>query len=202
MGLAAKSLFISVRDYLEGEKTSDVRHEYLDGEVFAMSGESRRHNRIAFNIAKQLDEHLEESDCEVYFESVKLQIAPLNYFYYPDVVVTCEKDDVDEYVITSPRLVVEVLSPSTSALDQREKAISYRQVKSLREYLILEQESVRAVLWRREKRGQWSRYEIGAEGTLELSSIDFSVKLSALYRGVIFPRPVSSSPVRKKPASK
>jgi Uma2 family endonuclease len=205
MALAAKSLFISVQDYLEGEKMSEVRHEYLDGEVLAMSDESRRHNRIAFNTARQLDEHLEDSDCEIYFESGKLQIAPLNYFYYPNVVVTCEKADNDESMVTSPRLVIEVLSPSTSATDLREKAVAYRQRKSLREYLILEQNAMKALLWRREKRKQWSqwnRYEIAANEMLELSSIDFRVKLSALYRGVSLPSAVSSPPARKRPASK
>ncbi len=188
MGLPAKFTRISVAEYLAGEQVSEVRHEYLDGEIFAMAGESRRHNRIAGNIFSRLRSHLEDDDCEVFFESVKVQIAALNHFYYPDVVVTCESDDDDEYIITNPRLVVEVLSPTTSATDLREKLFSYRHLKGLREYLILEQESIKAILWRRGKRGQWSRQEFGGDEELQLESIDLKVQLSDLYRSVKFPK--------------
>lgn len=188
MGLLAKFTRISVEEYLAGEKVSEVRHEYVDGEIFAMAGESRRHNRIAGNIYGRLQSHPGNSDCDVFFESVKVQIAVLNSFYYPDVAVTCESGDDDEYVITSPRLVVEVLSPTTSATDLREKLFSYRHLKSLREYLILEQDSIRAILWRRGKRGQWSKQEISGDEELQLESVELSLKLSELYRGVKFPK--------------
>lgn len=130
MALAQVSHKISVEEYLEGEKVSEILHEYLDGEVYAMSGAVRRHNLIAKRFARRSDDKLRGSGCAVFLLQVKVYVAAHNAFYYPDVVVTCDPQDDDNYVIKSPRLIVEVLSPSTEAIDRREKLFAYQKIET------------------------------------------------------------------------
>jgi len=115
--------FISAKDYLEGEKTSPIRHEYLGGQIFAMSGGSEEHNRIALNVASFLRFHLRGSRCKTFIADMKVKIAiaenTSDIFYYPDVMVTCNPQDTEKYYKSFPCLIVEVLSPSTQYLHRR-----------------------------------------------------------------------------------
>jgi Uma2 family endonuclease len=172
---------VTVADYLESEKTGPVRHEYLDGEVYAMSAASRRHNIIANNLNTHLRARLRGGPCQVFISDVKVHIEPLNFFYYPDVVVTCDPADNDEYVVSRPVLVAEVASPSTWAIDSREKLIAYRKLESLREYLLVSQDSITAELFRRDDKGNWWSEQLGAEDELRLDSVDLRVPLSDIY---------------------
>ena len=175
---------MTVSEYLEFEKASDIRHEYLDGEIYAMSGSSRRHNRISLNCAGDLRTRLRGSTCEVFAIDVKVHIDELRVFYYPDVIVTCDPDDRDDYLVTAPDLVVEVESPTTSAIDRREKLMSYRKLQSLREYLLLSQDSVVADLFRREDGGDWTHVQLEGDQELRLESVNITTRLSNLYDGV------------------
>lgn len=178
---------MSVADYLESEKDGAVRHEYLDGEVYARSGASKRHNLISLNLVAQLRDRLRGGPCQVFIVDVKVFIEALNFFYYPDIVVACDPDDDDDYFIRRPALVVEVESPSTAAIDGREKLMAYRKIESLREYLRLSQDSINAEIHRRDDEGNWWSEEIAAGQELRLESVGLSVALPALYDGVELP---------------
>ncbi len=181
MGVPKLKLKISVEDYLEGEKISEIRHEYVDGEVFAMAGVSKNHNRINRRLLRAIENKLTGSDCETFFTDVKVQVKKLNRFYYPDLVVVCGEDTESEYVITKPTIVVEILSPSTAGTDRREKMFAYQEIESLQEYLMIDQETEFAELYRRRDDGLWSWITFEPGEDLELESIKFKTPLSGLY---------------------
>ncbi|MCU0238738.1 MAG: Uma2 family endonuclease [Pyrinomonadaceae bacterium] len=189
MALAQTISNISVEEYLEGEKVSSVKHEYIDGQVFAMAGVSKNHNRINGNLYSSLLNHLRNRDCEVFIEAVKVRANSIT-IYYPDLVVTCEKNEEDEYVIHEPCLIVEVLSPATERTDRNEKLINYKQMQSLQEYVIIWQDQVLLEIHRRY--GQFWRVERYNElsDEIELVSVNYSINLSEIYQGVNFPQPL------------
>jgi len=152
---------MTVAEYLEMERKSEVRHEYLDGEIYAMSGASKRHNRIGNNLNRHLDPHLRGGPCQVFTFEVEVYIEELNTFYYPDVVVSCDPADNDEYFVRSPVLIVGVESPTTSTIDRREKLLAYRKLSSLREYVILAQDNISATLFRLSEEGSWLSQLVG-----------------------------------------
>src|SRR4051794_25729464 len=120
MGLAKFKTKVSIEDYLDGEEISQTRHEFIDGEVYAMAGASDKHYRIAMNIATKLDSHLADSKCEAFMAEMKLQ-ADEKTFYYPDVFVSCDKIIKSSFYREEPILIIEVVSPSTRQIDRREK---------------------------------------------------------------------------------
>lgn len=186
MTLAKKLSYITPNEYLEGEKISDVKHEYVDGAVYAMAGESRRHNRISFRLATLYQQHLAATNCEVYFEGVKLRVRQ-TAFYYPDVLVTCETDkEDDDYVIKYPCLIVEVLSPSTASTDKREKLIAYKMIESLQEYAIVWQDEIRVELHRRHNDGWLTFFYTQTEDEVEFTSVNFKTNVAEIYRGISF----------------
>lgn len=187
MSTAKKIGYLPAAEYLKTERLSEIRHEYVDGDVFEMSGESRRHNIIAANCMIMIRSHLENSDCETYFEGVNLRVNATTY-YYPDVVVTCETDnEVDEYVVQFPRLIIEVLSPSTALTDKREKLIAYKLIDSLQEYAIVWQDEMRIELHRRQDSEKWlSLFFTNPNDEITFASIDFKTTLSKIYSKISF----------------
>ncbi|HLG16409.1 MAG TPA: Uma2 family endonuclease [Blastocatellia bacterium] len=177
---------MTVAEYLESEKNGTVRHEYLDGDIYAMSGASKRHNLVANNLNSGLREGLRGGPCQVFFVDVKVYIEAVNTFYYPDVVVACDPEDNDEYFVRRPVLVVEVQSPSTAAIDRREKLMAYRKLESLREYLLLSQDAISAEVFRRDEQGDWWSEQLGSDSELRLESVGLALPLQALYEGVEF----------------
>jgi Uma2 family endonuclease len=177
---------ISVEDYLAGEWRSEVRHEYLGGAVYAMAGASREHNRIAGNLFNALDDHFGDGPCEVFMVDVKvrLHIAREDVFYYPDVMVTCDPRDTDRYFLRYPKVLIEVLSNDTERTDRREKFLSYTQLDSLEEYVLVAQHQCEVTVFRRS--AQWNP-EVLTQGEhkLELPSLRFTMALSAIYRRVL-----------------
>ena len=121
MSAQLKSHWLSVPDYLAFEESSEIKHEYINGEIYAMAGTSVRHNRIVGNLYTRLLERMRGSPCEVFFVDVKLHLQQLrqDIFYYPDVMVCCDPQDREPYYRTRPCLVVEVLSSGTARIDQR-----------------------------------------------------------------------------------
>jgi len=186
MTLAKKISYIGIKEYLEGERVSDVKHEYVDGEVYQMAGESRRHNHIASNCLIMFRNHLENTGCETYFEGVKVQSGQTT-FYYPDVVVTCEIDkEEDDYVLKYPCLIIEVLSPSTASTDKREKLIAYKLISSLQEYAIVWQDEMRVELHRRHGDGWLTFFFTQETDEIEFSSAKFKTTVAEIYRGIVF----------------
>ena len=126
-------------DYLVWEADQLDRHEFLDGEVFAMAGAGEAHNTLAGNIYIHLREHLRGTPCRVFMSDMKLKPAHANHYFYPDLMVTCSAADRENRMIKSePTLIVEILSASTAAYDRGAKFASYRQIPSLREYAMVD----------------------------------------------------------------
>ena len=181
--------FISVQDYLAGEATSPIRHEYLGGQIFAMSGGSEQHNRIAGNIYACLLTHLRGSGCKTFIADMKVSIAiaknTADIFYYPDVMVTCDPQDTEKYYKKHPCLIVEVLSPSTETLDRREKRLNYQNLPSLQEYVLVSQEEMKVEVYRPNDAGNWSGQILGKDDILELKSVGLTLTMADIYDEVL-----------------
>jgi len=181
----ARLIPMTEQEYLDFEMKSPERHEYVAGEVFAMVGASRAHNQISGNVYTLLRSLARKKGCEAFINELKVRIRPARAYYYPDVVVTCTQNDSDPYVISQPVLIVEVLSPSTEAIDRREKLLAYRQIESLKEYLIVAQDRVWAAVYRRDEAGGWWQDVIeDPEAEFELETVGLGITLSQVYEGV------------------
>jgi len=176
--------------YLEAEKLSEIRHEYLAGTVHAMSGASRRHNRITGAIYRLLADRLagRGGPCEVYMEGVKVRIrtAINEFFYYPDVMLGCDPEDRHEFYLEKPSLIFEVLSPSTDQIDRREKLLAYQTIPSLDHYLIVSQDE-RRVEWIRREGKAWTAELLEAAGDrLVFEQHGIELTLAEIYEGIDF----------------
>lgn len=185
MSSLAHKISFSAADYLAGEKTAKIRHQYIDGEIFAMAGGTKAHNQIAGNFYGLLRTHLRGTPCQVFIGDVKVHVAWDWYerYYYPDVVVGCEKGDTDPYVLEQPKLIVEVLSNSTERDDRSEKFYTYRRLPSLEEYILVAQDTLRVEVYRRETDWDLEIYT-AADASLALRSIDASWVLQEVYEGL------------------
>ncbi len=185
MSLPGEKFSLSVADYLAGERDGAVRHEYVSGQAYAMAGASARHNRVALNIAGRLNDHLAGDECEAFMADMKVRVAP-DLFYYPDVVVTCDPPGGDPYFRAEPRLVVEVLSPTTERTDRHEKLAAYKNCPAVQEYALVSQERMMVELHRRGG-GEW-RTEIFTKPEQECAfgSVGLTLRLADIYRNVRF----------------
>jgi Uma2 family endonuclease len=175
---------MTVEEYLEFESGSRIRHEYLAGEVFAMSGVHPRHNRIAGKLYQAFGNHLKGGPCEPYMGDVKVKLRANrdDYVYYPDVMVVCGRQQPEQPFVTNPKLIVEVLSRSTAGVDRHEKRVNYRWIAALEEYVIVAQSVTEVTLFRRDE--AWRPTVLHArDSILELRSIDFRVPLAQIYEG-------------------
>ena len=174
-------------EYLAFEENSLVKHEYIDGEIYAMSGTTDAHNTISLNAAIVLRSHLRGSDCDVYIADVKAQLAHRKNYYYPDVMVTCDSaDKTDNLAKRFPKLIVEVLSDSTESFDRGDKFVDYQSFDSLEEYVLINTRRKRVEVFRRAEGGLWvlQIYKDGENGTevvVEFKSVGLSVPLLDLY---------------------
>ncbi len=181
MAVSDQRRFISEQDYLEGERVSDIRHEYIDGDVYAMAGASKNHDRIAGNIFRKLGNYLENTPCELFSSDMKVKVGK-NYFY-PDVIVVCDDQNEDEYYTESPVIIVEVLSRSTRRTDQTFKRLAYQNLPSLQEYMLIEQDFVDVEICRRERHWQSEHYYLGDE--VYFAAIDLLLPVEAIYARVV-----------------
>ncbi len=170
----------TVEEYLELERTSDVRYEYVDGQILAMAGEQRRHHKIVRNIARVLDEAADAHGCEVALEAIKLRTKSTKY-RYPDVIVSCAPGD-DPYFIENPCLIVEVLSESTANTDHNDKLEEYTRLPSLQRYALVDQNVRRVILYKRTESG-WV-LEILENGSFDVPCLQTSVNVDQVYAGV------------------
>jgi Uma2 family endonuclease len=131
--------WISIEEYLRIEASNSIKHEYVDGVLHAMVGTTRRHNDILLNIASRLRAEAAGSQCHVYGADIKLRAAS-DKMYYPDIVVTCDPNDDDPLIVHHPCLVIEILSPSTTGIDRREKLAAYWRIPDLLSYLVVSQD--------------------------------------------------------------
>ena len=185
MGESPRIARVSIEDYLAGERVAGVRHEYVDGELFAMTGASRRHNTLVMNLSIRLGTHLEGGPCRIASSDMKVRSALGARFYYPDVVVSGNDpaEEKDDHVETHPTIVVEVLSDSTEQTDRREKRVAYRSIGSLCEYVLVSQTAREVSVYRRDGEG-WLLDVLGAGERTELESVGFALDVDDLYRNV------------------
>jgi Uma2 family endonuclease len=176
--------YLSVDDYLAMEEKSSLRHEYVAGELFAMAGPSLRHNLITANIVTAFHAHLRGGPCRAFINDVKVRIkvADSEVIYYPDLMVACGERSLDDHHVWDPTLVVEVLSPSTEIVDRREKALNYRQIPTLEEYVLVGQRVHHITLYRRCE-GWQPQHVNSLEDSVNLRSIQFSLPLTQIYAG-------------------
>jgi len=172
---------ISPEEYLQGELKSDIRHEYVDGRVYAMTGASVNHNRITGNLARLFGNHLNGKDCETFTSDMKLKVN--NEYRYPDIMVVCDNNFLDNgYSTQSPVLIVEVLSKSTRKTDTTEKVFSYLNIPTLLEYVLIEQDIVSVEVMSKSQNWQSRRYYLGDQITFE--SISLSLSVEEIYERV------------------
>lgn len=172
--------FISEQDYLQGELIADVRHELIDGEVFAMAGASRNHQRIVRNIFGALTQYLDDKPCEPFASDMKLKAG--HNFYYPDILVVCDDEQGDDYYTENPTLIVEVLSKSTRRLDKTIKLAAYKALPSLQEYVLIEQDHIEIEVVRRSQNWFAEHYFLG--DSIRFDSIDLTVDVADIYHRV------------------
>ncbi len=174
---------LSAKDYLEGEKHTPIKHEFVNGDVYAMGGASDRHGLISINLASILSLNLPDS-CEVFVADMKLCYEKNNEqcFYYPDILVSCDESDNAPYFREKPILIVEVLSDSTERLDRTEKRERYQKIPELQEYALIAQNTPKIEIFRRSQ--GWRCEEYSIEHSFRLESVDMTFKVSDIYRRV------------------
>lgn len=178
--------YITPEDYLQLEAGSPIKHEYLDGVVYAMAGASDAHVTIAGNLFALLRSHVRGSGCRVYISDMKARIEKCNRYYYPDVMITCNSLDQDNSGEKRfPKLIVEVLSDSTEAFDRGDKFIDYQTLESLQEYVLINTRHQRVECFRRHESGHWIlQYYLLEDQTFHLQSLDYTGTLAELYEDV------------------
>lgn len=181
--LAVRKPSLSVEEYLEGERYSEIRHEYIDGQVYAMGGASRRHALIVNALAFALTPAARRQRCQLFTSDMKvrLSIADKTVFYYPDLLLSCDPTDREPYFCSRPCLIVEVLSETTERIDRREKLLAYQTLPSLQEYLLVAQDARQVELYRRAR--DWQP-EYFVEGAMRLDCLDFDLKVDDIYADV------------------
>lgn len=183
--------YFSPEEYLEIEDNNPIKHEYRQGLIYAMAGASKAHIIITGRTYRELEDHLEDSDCIVYTTEMKVRVQRANDFYYPDVTVTCDPRDRNsaEKFIRYPCLIVEVLSPKTEAFDREGKFNDYKTLETLTEYVLISQDQMRVECFRRDGEGNWVQQIYNQGEEIYFASVDFSCAIEALYRKVALLNP-------------
>lgn len=176
---------MSPDEYLVWEREQPVKHEYVAGQVFAMSGATDAHATVTLNVATMLRGFVRGGACRVYVADMKAHVAAEDAYYYPDILVTCdERDRANALAKEHPRLIVEVLSPSTAAFDRGLKFAHYRTLASLEEYVLIDPERRSVECFRRDAEGRWVLYPFGPADEVELASLGFQCSMDAVYEDV------------------
>ena len=178
-----KPHLLTPEDYLSFEASANEKFEYVDGEVHAMTGTTVKHNQISGNLYLALRNHLNGHPCETFIADLKVHAAAANAFYYPDLLVRCQEQPLaeDVRVIDDPTLIIEVLSPSTEAIDRREKLAAYRRIPSVQEYILIAQDEPSVEIYRREGDIGWRYLPFTDDETVEFASIGLKLPMSSIY---------------------
>jgi len=187
---AVPERFLSLEEYFLLEETGETKHEYYQGAAYAMTGGSLAHNLIVANIIGQLYRQLDGKACTVYPSDLRLKVEATGLYTYPDVLVICgpaRTADRRNDTVTNPSVLIEVLSPSTEDYDRGKKFQHYRTIETLRDYLVIAQDSIHVEHYSRQEKHQWLLREFTqAEGVMHLASIGCSLPLAAVYEKVAF----------------
>jgi Uma2 family endonuclease len=180
VSLVKQQSTIGKEDYLAGERISQIKHELIEGQAYAMAGASRNHDRITKNIARKFGNHLEDSPCEVYGQDMLIEAG--SNMYYPDVFVDCHVDESSTHYSTTPVIIVEVLSKSTHQTDRTTKRLSYMNIPTLLEYVLIEQDFVEVQVMRKSDDWKSTYYVLG--DSVHFGSIDLTLSIEAIYQRV------------------
>jgi Uma2 family endonuclease len=189
---SAKQKIMSVEEYLAFEEKSKRKHEFMDGEIFAMAGATRKHSKIASNIGIELGYKLKGKGCEVHFGDLRIKASERQYVY-GDVTIFCDKSEFETYketeILLTPKIVFEVLSKSTEARDRGDKAQDYRRLPSLTDYVLVSQKRVFVEHFVRQSDGSWKLFEYNQlTEKLKLDAISSELSLADIYFEVNLPQ--------------
>lgn len=176
----------SYSDYLELDDASNVKHEYLNGEIYGLAGGTPDHAALAINLGAALVEQLRDGPCRVFSSDLRVRVLATGLAAYPDVTVVCgllERDPESRSTVVNPTLVAEVLSDGTEGYDRGEKLEHYKRIPSLRECVLVSHREPRVEVWRRGAARDWQRETAGAGGRLRLMSLDCEIAVDDVYRG-------------------
>ena len=175
---------MTLQAYLDWENAQPEKHELVQGEVFAMTGGRRTHGRVVSNLNRRLSEALDGSPCQVFAEGMKVQVGD-DTILYPDVFVTCSRADLStDQIFREPKLVIEVLSPSTQAYGRSRKFALYRRLSSLQEYVLIDPDDRRVESFRRTPADEWVLHDMSEGTTLDLASIGCQIALTDVFAGI------------------
>lgn len=190
MGLPITA-YLTPEAYLRAERQAEHKHEYCDGEIFAMDGASRLHNLITFNLAGVFYRQLRGKPCEAYVNDMRVRVQKTGLYTYPDVVAVCGEarfDDDQKDTLLNPSVIIEVISESTEAYDRGKKFAHYRELDSLADYLLVAQDEARIECYRRQPQGWLLREIQGREGVMQIESLACDLILAEVYEKVAFPQ--------------
>ncbi len=194
MGFAQRKLpELTLDDYLEIERASEFRNDYVNGRITAMSGESLSHGRIKGNVYREISSHLKGKNCEAFTSDMKVKVEGMSPFKYPDVVVVCgkpEMHDARKDLLLNPLVIIEVLSPSTEAVDRGEKFDLYQAIPSLKYYILIAQDRSNVTVLTRQSNNHWNLELItDLNALLIIPDLDCQIPLHEIYDRVEFPAP-------------
>jgi Uma2 family endonuclease len=186
MTVSKSHAYFTPEDYLEIERISPIKHEYLQGQMLAMAGASKAHVIITGNLSALIVNHLRGTGCISYATDMKVRLSSLNLFYYPDLAVTCDDRDrfSNEDFILHPKLIVEVLSDSTEAFDRGDKFADYKTSAEFEEYVLIHQKQILVERFERKPNNLWIPQIYRAGDTIEFASIGFSCAIATLYETI------------------
>ena len=181
----AEAVMLDSQDYLAWEELQEQKHEFIKGEIFAMGGARREHVVVSLNVASLLKRHLRSMPCQTYIADMKLRVEQEDAFYYPDVMVSCDKNDQKtEQYLSNPILIVEVLSDSTEAYDRGAKFAAYRKLPSLKEYVLVDIKNKRVDCFRRADNSDWLLHVVDTQGACDFSSLELSVAMADIFEDI------------------
>ncbi|HZP80319.1 MAG TPA: Uma2 family endonuclease [Chthonomonadaceae bacterium] len=188
---------LTPQEYLERERKAERKSEYYDGVIVAMSGASKEHNRITFNISGELYAQLKGKPCQAFVSDLRVRVPECNCYYYPDVVVVCGEpvfEDAELDTLLNPTLVIEVLSESTQAYDRGDKMECYQTLESLQAYVLVSQDKPLITIYRRQDKDWLYSPVKGLESVLTLDAIGCELRLADVYDRIQFPALQSEQP--------
>ncbi|AEF99162.1 Uma2 family endonuclease [Methylomonas methanica] len=181
----AEQIRLSAEEFLAWEETQAEKHEFVAGEVFAMTDARQDHVIVSLNLASALKQHLRGTPCRTYIADMKLQVEAADAFFYPDVMVSCHPEDrLAKHYLSHPKLIVEVLSDSTADYDRGGKFVAYRKLDSLQEYLIVDVDNRRVECFRRTNQQDWLLHDYIGEVDCELSSLSLTLPMAEIFEDI------------------
>ena len=187
MNAQLNQAYFTGEEYLELERQSSFRHEFQRGLMYAMASTPKNHSRITLNLSVLIGNYLHDSIYEIYSINLKIRIKEVDCYYYPDISITCDKEDLEENndFIVAPKLIIEVLSKSTERFDRTENFLDYQQLPSLEEYVLVNQYKTQVECYRKQKAGEWLVQVYNAEEIVEFRCIDFKCPIEKIYHKIL-----------------